>query len=101
MTATFSRVLLDELATLLDAEVVVVKDEDELRLLAEGRQRFFEVAGTAMSADAILGHHKECSMVICNTVLRAQQVYWDLKQHTNERETEVILLHSRLTQTDR
>ena len=101
MTATFSRVLLEELATLLDAEFVVVEDENELRTLAEGRQRFFEVAGTAMSTDAIWGRHKECSMVICNTVLRAQQVYWDLKQQTNERETEVLLLHSRLTQQDR
>lgn len=101
MTATFSRALLDELKVLLNAEVVVVEDEDELRQIADGRERYFKVADGVMDTDAILAHHKDCSMVVCNTVLRAQQTYWNLKQSASERGIEVVLLHSRLTEKDR
>ena len=101
MTATFSRALLDELKILLNAEVVVVEDEDELRQIADGRQRFFRVADGAINTEALLAQHTDCSMVICNTVGRAQQTYWQLKQRANERGIEVVLLHSRLTAKDR
>ncbi len=101
MTATFSRVLLDELKVLLNAEVVIVEDEEELCQLADGRQRFFKVADDAMTTEALLAQHTDCSMVVCNTVGRAQQTYWQLKQRANERGIEVVLLHSRLTTQDR
>ncbi len=101
MTATFSTELIEQLATLLDARVVKVEDEEELRLIASGRSRTFEVAPSEMSADAILAQHRHCSLVICNTVLRAQQRYWELKEHAQEKGIEVVLLHSRLTNEDR
>jgi CRISPR-associated endonuclease/helicase Cas3 len=101
MTATFSITLVDELATLLDAVVVKVDDADELQKIADGRKRTFEVAPTEMSAETILAQHRHCSLVICNTVLRAQQRYWELKQRAESDGIEVILLHSRLTDVDR
>jgi len=101
MTATFSSALLEELKDLLNAEVVTISDEDELRLIAMGRQRLFEVSRTPMSSDAILERHKDCSLVICNTVLRAQQLYWQIKPEAEARGIEVVLLHSRLTAEDR
>jgi CRISPR-associated endonuclease/helicase Cas3 len=101
MTATFSTTLVDELAALLDAVVVKVDDTDELRQIANGRKRTFEVASTEMSAETILAQHHHCSLVICNTVLRAQQCYWELKQRAEQDGIEVILLHSRLTDADR
>jgi CRISPR-associated endonuclease/helicase Cas3 len=101
MTATFSTTLIDELAKLLDAKVVKVEDEDELSLIANGRRRTFEVASSEMNADTILAQHKQCSLVICNTVLRAQQRYWELKERARERGIKLVLLHSRLTDNDR
>jgi len=100
MTATFSTTLVDDLAHLLDAKVVKVTD-NELALIARGRKRTFEMASNAMNADTILDHHKHCSLVICNTVLRAQQQYWELKERAQERGIEVVLLHSRLTDEHR
>ncbi|MBA2395374.1 MAG: CRISPR-associated helicase Cas3' [Ktedonobacteraceae bacterium] len=101
MTATFSTTLVDELATLLDAVVVKVDDPEELQQIASGRKRTFEVASVEMSAETILAQHQHCSLVICNTVLRAQQRYWELKQRAEQAGIEVILLHSRLTEADR
>ena len=101
MTATFSTTLVDELAQLLDAVVVKVDDEQELREIAHGRRRTFEVASSEMNADAILAQHRHCSLVICNTVLRAQQRYWELKERAEKDGIEVVLLHSRLTDEDR
>jgi CRISPR-associated endonuclease/helicase Cas3 len=101
MTATLSRNLLDRLKVLLNAEIVTVDDEKELNEIAQGRHRYFEVANTAISAESILARHDKCSLVICNTVLRAQQCYWQLKDLAQQRGIEVVLLHSRLTTEDR
>lgn len=101
MTATFSTALLDELKELLDAEIVTVTDEQELNIIAEGRTRAFELSSTEMNPDAILARHDKCSLVICNTVLRAQQQFLQLKERARKRHIEVILLHSRLTAEDR
>lgn len=100
MTATFSTTLVEDLAQLLDAKVVKVTD-DELKLIARGRKRTFEMASKAMNADTILSHHRNCSLVICNTVLRAQQQYWELKERAQGRGIDVVLLHSRLTDEHR
>src|SRR5947209_6977221 len=100
MTATLSKNLLKQLAALLNAEIVTVDDEEELKLISQGRYRYFEVADTSMSAESILARHGQCSLVICNTVLRAQQCYWELKELAQQRGIEVLLLHSRLTTDD-
>jgi CRISPR-associated endonuclease/helicase Cas3 len=101
MTATFSSKLLERLKELLHAEVVIVDNEEELNDIAQGRRRYFEVAGTAMSAEAILARHEGCSLVICNTVLRAQRMYWEIRELAHRLGIEVVLLHSRLTDADR
>jgi CRISPR-associated endonuclease/helicase Cas3 len=101
MTATFSTPLLQELKKLLDAEIVTVSDEEELNLIAEGRRRTFEVSDAELTAEAVLAQHDQCSLAVCNTVLRAQQLYWQIKEPAKERGIEVKLLHSRLTAEDR
>ncbi len=100
MTATFSQALLEELKLLLNAEIVTVSSE-ELQQIAKGRQRTIEAADAPMTTKAILALHKECSLVICNTVSRAQAMYWNLKEASSARDIELILLHSRLTTDDR
>ncbi len=88
---------------MLNAEIVTIEDEQELQKIAQGRRRFFEVADAAMSAEALLARHQDCSLVICNTVLRAQQRYWELCQYVEQSgaDIKVVLLHSRLTAEDR
>lgn len=107
MTATFSKTLLDELGTLLGAEVITIKDEDELREIAEGRTRTFVRSSEPLDAQALLAQHQQIgnsgpasTLVVCNTVLRAQQLYLDLHQRAGEG-THVLLLHSRFSTADR
>ena len=115
MTATFSSRLLDELGELLDAEVVRVSDEAELAEIMGDRGRRARVSATALSARAILDAHAAAharglgaSLVVCNTVARAQQVYASIRAELKRSgvpgvagETRLQLLHSRFTQADR
>lgn len=100
MTATFSNTLLNSLAEILNAEIITITHED-LNLISNGRERTFEVASSGMSADTILNNHDKCSLVICNTVQRAQEKYWQLKDRARNLDIEIVLLHSRLTSPDR
>ncbi len=103
MTATFSSTLLKKLAELLDAEIVDVTD-DELVEIAQGRARTFLRSQTPMDAGMILADHMQrenrCTLVVCNTVLRAQMLYLALR-HAEAHGTRVVLLHSRFTKDDR
>ncbi len=103
MTATFSSSLLEKLAELLDAKIVDVTD-DELVKIAQGRARTFLRSDTPMDATTILADHAQrankCTLVVCNTVLRAQTLYLALRQ-TEAHSTRVVLLHSRFTKDDR
>ena len=89
MTATFSSTLLNHLGTLLQAEVVKIEDDEELRTLAQGRARTFYRSPMPMDANTILADHQQrgehaCTLVVCNTVLRAQKLFLSLK-HAEER----------------
>ena len=110
MTATFSSHLLGELASLLGAaivEVATIPDESgepsELEVLNVGRERRFSVQSEPMRADVIVDRHNGCSLVVCNTVLRAQQMFLELRQELRRRgqATDLLLIHSRFTDEDR
>lgn len=105
MTATFSTSLLNQLKTLLDAEIVTVSDPVELQAIAQGRTRTFQRSQAPMNAGTILEEHQQrkgnrCTLIVCNTVLRAQKLYLQLKE-AEAQETRVILLHSRFSAQDR
>ena len=102
MSATMSHELVTRLSTLLDARLITV-DDDELALLNKGRHRTFERAEQPMNAQHILQQHDRCSLVVCNTVQRAQETYLQLAQAIEEqgRAIELRLLHSRFTDEDR
>jgi CRISPR-associated endonuclease/helicase Cas3 len=105
MTATFSTPLLQRLATLLDAEVISVTDQHELEELVPGRARTFWRSEMHMDAREIVREHRErarnkCTLVVCNTVARAQHMYLQLREAEADG-TRVILLHSRFTPADR
>jgi len=102
MTATFSADMLGELAAWLDAEVVTVP-QDELPAIPSqnNKQRFYHTGKGELCAADVLAPHQRRSLVVCNTVKRAQAVYHDLVKATRGSETQVLLLHSRFLPEDR
>ncbi|MDE0078643.1 MAG: CRISPR-associated helicase Cas3' [Caldilineaceae bacterium] len=109
MTATFSNKMLDELAQRLGAEVVTVDKEEYLQIASgEGRQarrRYYHITEENVSATAVLNAHEAGdvtrSIVVCNQVGRAQNLYEELRDRAKRKGTEIRLLHSRFTPEDR
>lgn len=102
MTATFSQEMLNELARLLQAEVVTTAPEEVDIILTrwgtqDRRERVWRTADARLDADAVIAKHQRRSLVMCNQVERAQALYQDLRtRHPN-----VLLLHSRFLPEDR
>jgi CRISPR-associated endonuclease/helicase Cas3 len=112
MTATFSSGLLESLAKLLNAEVVRVSEQEELDTIMHGRERTISRADSVMTPEVILAAHAAAkgrnagaSLVVCNTVARAQDIYVRLRDELERRgqrsSYELHLLHSRFTKADR
>ena len=102
MSATLSRSLAQRLKVMLDAELIEL-DDDELQELNQGRSRTFTCSLESLSAERILQMHDRCSLVVCNTVQRAQETYLQLAAAIEQqgRTIELRLLHSRFTDEDR
>ncbi|MBE2236483.1 MAG: CRISPR-associated helicase Cas3' [Caldilineaceae bacterium] len=104
MTATFSSTMLQELASLLDAEVVQVSPAEYLAIASGNgqrpRSRSYTIEDAELSAQAVLAAHHTRSIAICNQVQRAQNLYQALQELAGEDVT-VMLLHSRFTPEDR
>lgn len=105
MTATFSSTMLGELARLLEAEVVQVS-LDEYQMIAAGavgrpRSRRYFRQEYQLSAEAVLATHGNRSIVICNQVKRAQELFQAVQKACEGSTTKVELLHSRFTAEDR
>ncbi len=102
MSATLSTSLVQRLCTMLDADPIEL-NEDELQELNKGRSRTFACSPEPLSAERILQEHDRCSLVVCNTVQRAQETYlklWEAIERQG-RTIELRLLHSRFTDEDR
>ena len=105
MTATFSEVLLERLSEYFNAEIVPVT-EAELKQIPsqQGKRREYRVSEGTLSenVDTIIAQHQQRSIIICNTVKRAQEMYQSL-QSSSQRgiDTEVLLLHSRFLKKHR
>ena len=105
MTATFSSTLLEQLGELLDAEVVRVDAQEYQEKIAKERMRTFWRAEEPMDAAQILAEHRQraqnkATLIVCNTVARAQRLYLQLRQAQADG-TRVILVHSRFSKDDR
>ena len=109
MTATFSSTMLGELARRLGAEVVTVPKDEYVQIASgdgkQARSRIYYVHQEPLAADAVLDAHNAGevtrSIVICNQVGRAQDLYQALRDHAERNDTEIRLLHSRFTPEDR
>ena len=103
MTATFSTEMLNGLADILDACVVPSTPEAiaELQSIeSQQKERYYHTAQTPLSAKTVLDKHTGRSLVICNRVNRAQQLYESLCKLSPQGVT-VLLLHSRFLPEDR
>ncbi len=81
MTATFSAEMVKELASLLGAKGIIVEPEELAHIPSQqSKERRFHVVKGMLTADAVLASHADRSIVICNTVERAQKLYLDLKE---------------------
>ncbi len=80
MTATFSATMLEEIAHLLDAEPILVDPGEAAEIeTAWGamprKERRFRVIPEVLTAEAVRETHDRRSLVVCNTVDRAIEVY--------------------------
>ena len=108
MTATFSSSMLNDLAHLLDAEVVPQDHHARSRMetigAQVGKQRKFYTVDEPLTAAQVLNHRGRRTICICNTVRSAQTLFQDLKQllkSQGDAETEICLIHSRFYKDDR
>jgi CRISPR-associated endonuclease/helicase Cas3 len=117
MTATLSEEYINNLKTAINAEVVSIDDfpEDEVKInslkIPEGKEakKTVKVAEGTINAERILKHHTTKTIVICNRVEKAQQLYneivaTDLTGFGNLSgldKSNIICIHSRFFDEDR
>ena len=104
MTATFSEPLLEHLSQYFNAVVVPVTDTELQQIPSQrGKRREYQVANQTLldSTDTVIAQHQQRSIVICNTVARAQEIYQSLQDNPQRGATEVLLLHSRFLKEHR
>lgn len=103
MSATLSRQLVARLSEMLEAVMITVDGEEELTAINQGRVRVIERSPEPLSAELVLQEHDRCSLVVCNTVQQAQEIYLELDTLLRQRGqgTQLRLLHSRFTDEDR
>ncbi|NLG98854.1 MAG: CRISPR-associated helicase Cas3' [Chloroflexi bacterium] len=108
MTATFSQSMIDSLASELKAEPIVVSQTEAQEIESRGqadrnRQRIWTSSGSPLTARAVIDAHKTRSLVLCNTVRRAQSIFREIKTivEAENLPVKVLLLHSRFLPDDR
>lgn len=111
MTATASQPVLDHLAAVLEADVVTPSAEDLKKMPAQStRRRTYAWFEGPLTADAVLARRRDRTIVVVNTVKRAQTLYDELQKKLGalERQTGedgadpgLLLLHSRFLPEDR
>lgn len=106
MTATLSGAMLSALSDRLGASLVSVSKDELAKIGSQQKvRRYFPVAAP-LSADGVLAAHKSRSVVICNQVQRAVDLFDALVAEVeadpvHSSRTEVVLLHSRFVKQHR
>jgi CRISPR-associated endonuclease/helicase Cas3 len=100
MTATLSTEMVQSIASMLDAQPVILPPEEAAAIPSQDKTRRIQVVDHELTAASLIAAHKRRSVAICNTVGRAQTLFDELRGAIGP-ETEVRLLHSRFLQADR
>ena len=109
MTATISEEKIKNLANKLDAKVIRADKPKYLTdiVTQQGKERRVFTRKSFLEAKEIIDLHNEIedqskkSIVMCNRVENAQQIYKDIKKLVNEDKTKTLLIHSRFLDADR
>ncbi|NCC35056.1 MAG: CRISPR-associated helicase Cas3', partial [Chloroflexia bacterium] len=106
MTATFSEAMLRRLCALLDAEpVVLTQEEIDAIPSQQGKQRRYRYLADELTSNAIMSdfvqHSRKRVVVVCNTVDRAQALAQALRSEAGGLNLHIELLHSRFYTGDR
>lgn len=102
MTATLSSDAIDMMQKSLNAELVILHEEELASIPShKNKQRKYVWMKEPLSADRVWAEHNGGrSIVICNSVARAQGVYRQLRSIVST-DCKVMLLHSRFLKQDR
>jgi len=103
MTATLSAKSMEILNGLLGGEIIRLPEQEVLALPSHSdKKRTFRWANHALEAkDIIQSHHGGRSIVIVNTVGRAQEIFLDFNEYASHNGVKLFLLHSRFYPEDR
>lgn len=102
MTATLSVDASAIVAERLRAEQISVPPEEACVIPSqEGKQRRYVWHAESLTAAAIIEAHRDRSIVVVNTVRRAQSLAEEVRQAVKPSGPEVLLLHSRFLASDR
>jgi CRISPR-associated endonuclease/helicase Cas3 len=106
MTATLSEEMVTTLAGQLRADVVTVSAGELAAIESQQKTRHYATVDAPLTAEAVLAQHQRRTIVICNQVQRAIDLFVQLDQLVHAApdhagRTRVELLHSRFVQEHR
>lgn len=103
MTATMSGETIEWLANALKAEKVILSNKDlsGVPYYSDKRRTYRWVPEPITTRHVLDSHDGKRSIVLVNTVSRAQSLYMELKKMVYGAPTQVLLLHSRFYSQDR
>lgn len=95
MTATLPRNFIDFLTEKLDAKYIYVQDREIKNINSQkDRKLSINIVDQQLNARDILSKHTNKTIIICNTVQKAQELYSEILKN-KKANTEVLLIHSR------
>ncbi|MDQ2995485.1 MAG: CRISPR-associated helicase Cas3' [Chloroflexota bacterium] len=106
MTATLSEEMLTTLAGQLNAQQVTVSADELAKIDSQQKTRRYQIVDAPLTGASVLLQHQRRSIVICNQIQRAIDLFEELEQAVTDdpahaRRTQVALLHSRFIQEHR
>lgn len=105
MTATLSNKSMKLLKEVIGGEIEIKKlTSDEIKQLPSHKykKRVYKWVSDKINSENIIeNHNKKRSIVITNTVSKAQKIYKDLREKITGTNTTILLLHSRFYPEDR
>lgn len=108
MTATATAALEGQIRSALNARTVPNNETEQTSMYAvlpsvATVRRFWHMADTPLTAEAVLAAHERRSIVIVNTVGRAQAMFaaLDALRQSMNQQFELVMLHSRFFKADR
>jgi CRISPR-associated endonuclease/helicase Cas3 len=99
MSATFSNKFSEELAKKLSCEIVEIEEEDISKIGSLQSIKKVYTDNNEISANKILEKHKDKTIVVCNTINRAKELFIEVSEKRPHQKT--ILIHSQFFGSDR